>query len=148
MVILHLAGWWFQVLQPFICWSRNSFFMFSWSRCHQKLSEWTRLFLTLHPLLTHVSLSFNGKRNEQRRQVRQRHADKWILTKCKDHFWRVKGRIRDSYLKCSLAEAKPMREVKEGIWIVFQGEGGVSPHRFNLYQVCPAFQCFSQVDLP
>lgn len=39
--------------------------------------------------------------------------------------------IKDGYHKFSFAETKPVREVKEGIRVVFEGEGGVSPDGFD-----------------
>lgn len=55
------------------------------------------------------------------------------------------------YLKCPVAEAKPVREVKHGIRAVFEGEVGVSPHTCGFGWATGhdlwALQQFAQVNL-
>lgn len=55
------------------------------------------------------------------------------------------------YLKCPVAEAKPVWEVKHGIRVVFEGEVGVSPHTCGFCWVTGhdlwALQQFAQVNL-
>lgn len=60
-------------------------------------------------------------RGEQRRQVRQ------LPCACSQKL-KAARRRRDAYLELSFAEAKPVWEVKQGVSVIFEGEGGVSPH--------------------
>lgn len=67
-------------------------------------------------------MSFSAlNRGEQRRQVRQ-------LPRARLKELKAARRRSDAYLELSFAEAKPVWEVKQGVSVIFEGEGGVSPH--------------------